>query len=68
MPAMIDRLPSLATYRALLSAARNARSAMDEVLGDTDLEGDDSPLFVACHELSKVLNRIDDAAAAKSTP
>jgi hypothetical protein len=37
-------------------AAEFARSAIDEHLGDTDLNGDDSPLFLACQKLSVALD------------
>ena len=46
-----------AEYRKLRKVAEFARSAIDEHLGDSDLDGDDSPLFLACQKLSKVLNK-----------
>lgn len=45
---------------ALLTAAKAARSALDRLMGDTDLEGDDSPEFVAMQMLSAAIDAAED--------
>ena len=39
----------------LRAAAEKARSLLDEALGDTDLDGDEGPVFRACQILSLAL-------------
>lgn len=42
--------------------AKNARSIIDELMGDSDLDGDDSPEFKICQRLSFALEAWRKAA------
>lgn len=46
-----------AEIERLRAAAEFARCSIDKALGDSDLDGDDDPLFLACQKLSSALNR-----------
>lgn len=49
------------SHAKLLAAAKAGASALDTLMGDSDLDGDDSPEFQAC----VALNRAIDYAEAK---
>lgn len=43
------------SHAQLLAAARLGASALDTMMGDSDLDDDDSPEFKACRELNKAI-------------
>jgi hypothetical protein len=45
------------SYDELLEALRACASALDSLMGDSDLDGDDSPEFLACQKANKLLKR-----------
>lgn len=49
------------SHAKLLAAAKLGASALDTLMGDSDLDDDDSPEFKACQALNKAI----DFAAAK---
>lgn len=44
------------SHAKLLRAARLGASALDTLMGDSDLDGDDSPEFKACVALNKAVD------------
>lgn len=47
------------TYEELVVALRECVSALDILMGDSDLDDDDSPEFAACQKGSQLLQRIE---------
>lgn len=50
-----EREEQATRIRELETACRNARDAIDRLMGDSDLDDDDSPEFCAMQELTRVL-------------
>lgn len=44
------------SHAKLLAAAKLGASALDTLMGDTDLDDDDSPEFKACQALNKAVD------------
>lgn len=44
------------SHANLLAAGREALSALDTLMGDSDLPEDDSPEFLACQKLAKAID------------
>jgi hypothetical protein len=59
-PEQIDHLKK--SHAKLLKAAKLGASALDDMMGDSDLDDDDSPEFKAC----QALNRAIDFATRKT--
>lgn len=59
-PEQIDHLKK--SHAKLLKAAKLGASALDDMMGDSDLDDDDSPEFKAC----QALNRAIDFATGKN--
>lgn len=54
-----DRIRLLeADRKKLIAAGRSAASALDTLMGDSDLDDDDSPEFKACQRMNKVLYEV----------
>ncbi len=47
-----------AEKRKLVKAAKAAASALDVLMGDSDLDDDDSPEFKACQRMNRVLDEV----------
>lgn len=47
-----------AEKRKLVNAGKAAASALDALMGDSDLDDDDSPEFKACQRMNRVLDEV----------
>ena len=56
--AEVDRL------RAVVDAARLCQDALDRLMGDSDINGDGSPEFVAMSAVSAALRALDESEGA----
>jgi hypothetical protein len=69
-PRIDDRVAALeaevaklkAEKRRLVRAGKDAASALDSLMGDSDLDDDDSPEFKACQKLNRVIDAVTKAA------
>ena len=53
------------SHAQLLAAARLGASALDDLMGDSDLDDDDSPEFKACQALNKAIDYAERKTEAK---
>lgn len=54
-----DRVRLLeADRKKLIAAGKAAASALDALMGDSDIDGDDSPEFKACQRMNRVLDEV----------
>ena len=56
LTAKVERLE--AEKRKLVKAGKAAASALDTLMGDSDLDDDHSPEFKACQRMNKVLDEV----------
>lgn len=61
-----DRIRLLeADKKKLISAGKAAASALDAMMGDSDLDDDDSPEFKACQRMNRVLDEVSPKYAGR---